>query len=130
LLLLSAGAAANSVGQLAANSTLAGMPASRQGLAFGIKQAAIPGATLLSGLSVPTIALTAGWRWAFVLAAAVAVGSLALVPPDRHRATAHQRRTWHRATSALVIVGVAAALAAGAASSMGTFLVDAAVTRG
>jgi MFS family permease len=34
----------------------------RQGLAFGVKQAAIPAATLLAGLAVPSIATTVGWR--------------------------------------------------------------------
>jgi MFS family permease len=40
----------------------------RQGLAFGIKQAAIPSATLLSGLAVPALALTLGWRAAYLAA--------------------------------------------------------------
>src|SRR5690606_24578159 len=62
VLLLAAGAAANGLGQLAANATLAAVPAHRQGLSFGIKQAAIPTATLLAGASVPAVALTIGWR--------------------------------------------------------------------
>lgn len=43
-----------------------GIPEPRQGLAFGIKEASIPVATLVAGLAVPTIALTVGWRWAFL----------------------------------------------------------------
>ncbi|GAB3948126.1 hypothetical protein GCM10027614_44600 [Micromonospora vulcania] len=68
--LLALSAAANALGQLASNATLARhVPARRQGLSFGVKQAAIPVSTLLAGAAVPTIALTAGWRWAFVAAA-------------------------------------------------------------
>ncbi|MHB1715818.1 MAG: MFS transporter [Acidimicrobiales bacterium] len=55
----------------------------RQGLAFGIKQAAIPVATLLGGLSVPAIALTIGWRYGFGSAAGLAVVGWLVVPrPD------------------------------------------------
>lgn len=45
----------------------------RRAFAFGLKQAAIPMATLTAGLSVPLLALTLGWRWAFAGAAAFAV---------------------------------------------------------
>lgn len=56
-------------------------PLPRRGLLFGLKQAAIPLATFLGGISVPVIALTVGWRWAFYGAALIGVGSLALLPP-------------------------------------------------
>lgn len=48
----------------------------RRGIAFGIKQAANPTASALAGLSVPLIALTFGWRWAFWIGAALAVTML------------------------------------------------------
>ncbi|MEK8108511.1 MFS transporter [Micromonospora sp. M12] len=50
------------------------------GLSFGVKQAAIPVSTLLAGAAVPTIALTVGWRWAFVAAAVAALTTLPAVP--------------------------------------------------
>lgn len=40
--------------------------------AFGLKQVAIPAATLVAGISVPVFALTLGWRWAFGVAAVFA----------------------------------------------------------
>lgn len=40
--------------------------------AFGLKQAAIPAATLAAGIAVPVLALTVGWRWAFGVAAVFA----------------------------------------------------------
>ncbi len=45
----------------------------RRGLAFGVKQAAIPTSTLLSGLAVPALALTAGWHVAYLAAAGLTV---------------------------------------------------------
>lgn len=130
--LLAAGAAANALGQLASNVALAErIPARRQGFSFGVKQSAIPVSTLLAGAAVPTIALTLGWRWAFVAAAGLALAALPLVP---HDGRAPGRRPGHsdaeRATAALIVVGLAATLAAGAANALGTFLVDSSVARG
>lgn len=132
--LLAVGAAANGLGQLAANAMLAGVPADRQGLSFGIKQAAVPTATLLSGLSVPAVALTIGWRWAFAILAVVALATLALVPAAPPRLTrsraARPQPAPERATGALVVIGISVALAAASAGSLGTFLVDSAASRG
>ncbi|WP_410810296.1 MFS transporter [Micromonospora sp. 067-2] len=130
--LLALSAAANASGQLASNAALAQhVPARRQGLSFGVKQAAIPVSTLLAGVAVPTIALTAGWRWAFVAAAAAALTAL---PSVGRQHSGPSRRTVSeragRATAALVVVGAAATLAAGAANALGTFLVDSAAARG
>ncbi|SCE83869.1 Predicted arabinose efflux permease, MFS family [Micromonospora coriariae] len=130
--LLALSATANALGQLASNAVLAQhVPARRQGLSFGVKQSAIPVSTLLAGAAVPTIALTAGWRWAFVAAAGAALTTLPAVPrqmPDRARRADAKRAG--RATVALVVIGVAATLAAAAANALGTFLVDSAAARG
>jgi MFS family permease len=130
--ILAAGAAANALGQLASNVALAQhVPPRRQGLSFGIKQSAIPVSTLLAGAAVPVVALTLGWRWAFVVAAGLALTALLLVPPDERTRRRHlDRREGERATAALVVVGIAALLAAGSANALGTFLVDSAVARG
>ncbi|MET7965651.1 MFS transporter [Micromonospora sp. NPDC005305] len=129
--LLALSAAANALGQLASNAALARhVPAHRQGLSFGVKQAAIPISTLLAGAAVPTVALTAGWRWAFVVAALAALAALPAVPlAERDRARTAAARAG-RATTALVVVGVAATLAAAAANALGTFVVDSAAGRG
>ncbi|MFF5176676.1 MFS transporter [Micromonospora sp. NPDC000316] len=130
--LLALSAAANALGQLASNAALAEhVPPGRQGLSFGVKQAAIPVSTLLAGAAVPTIALTAGWRWAFVAAAVAALTTLPAVPrqvPGRARRAAAARAG--RATAALVVIGAAATLAAAAANGLGTFLVDSSAARG
>jgi cyanate permease len=121
----------NVLGQLSSNLTLARyVPATRLGLSFGIKQSAIPLATLLSGVAVPAVALTVGWRWAYVIGAALALAALLVAPQD----TAGRERTvpapGERATAALSVIGIAGALAAAAANALGIFLVASAVERG
>ena len=62
--------------------------APRRGAAFGVRQAAIPLATLLGGLSVPVVAVHFGWRPVLALAAVVpllvvlALRGLPPPPPD------------------------------------------------
>ncbi|MEU4419498.1 MFS transporter [Actinoplanes sp. NPDC024001] len=127
--ILALGGAANAMGQLSSNASLSRyVPVGRQGLTFGIKQAAIPIATLLAGAAVPVVALTVGWRWAFVLAALLAVAVIPLVPTDfAHR---RQSREPGRATGALVVLGIAGMLAAASANALGSFLVSSAADNG
>ena len=129
--ILALGAAANALGQLASNSSLAvHVPPRRQGLSFGVKQAAIPVCTLLAGVAVPAVALTLGWRWAFVLAALLALSVIPLVPAGEKHVGRRRAGDHRQATGALIVLGVAATLAAAAANALGTFLVDSAVARG
>ncbi|MEE6261226.1 MFS transporter [Plantactinospora sonchi] len=129
--LLAISAGANTLGQFASNTALArGVPPGRQGLSFGIKQSAIPTATLLAGAAVPAVALTIGWRWAFVIAAGLALATLPLVPGDRTPAARATRQRGGRPTGALVALGAAATLAAASANALGAFVVDSAVARG
>lgn len=44
--------------------------AERQGVAFGVKEASVPAAALLAGISIPLLASTAGWRPTFLVAIA------------------------------------------------------------
>lgn len=131
VLLLAVSAGANALGQLASNAALSQhVPPGRQGLSFGVKQAAIPVSTLLAGAAVPTVALTLGWRWAFVAAAGLALTTLAVVPTGRGAGRRSTNGGGERATAALVVIGTAAAFAAAAANALGTFLVDSSVARG
>lgn len=121
LLALVIGGVGNAFGQLGSNRSLSEeVPAHRQGLAFGVKQAAVPGGTLLAGAAVPALGATIGWRWAFGLAAVIALSGFPLVP---RRADAGARD--HRVTGALplVVIAVSATLAAGSANALSTFLV-------
>jgi MFS family permease len=131
IVLLALAATANSLGQLASNSSLAqSVPPRRHGLTFGAKQSAIPLSTLLAGVAVPTVALTLGWRWAFGFGALLAVGALLLVPKEKPDPRSAQERQRGRVGGGLVVLGASAALAAGAANALGAFLVDSSVHRG
>jgi MFS family permease len=130
VVILLCGAWCNVLGQLASNLTLARyVPPERLGLSFGVKQAAIPIATLLSGAAVPAIALTVGWRWAYGIGALLALLALRLTPRESTR----RERTGDKgglATAALSVIAVAAGLAASASTALGIFLVASAVDRG
>ena len=82
LVCVAAAGLGNSLAQPAANLYLArGVPAGRMGFALGVQKSGIPTASLLAGLAVPTIGLTIGWHWAFVLGGLLAFAvSLAVRP--------------------------------------------------
>lgn len=97
----------------------------RRGWAFGVKQAAIMGATLLGGVAVPVVALQYGWRWVYGLSALLAVVVMAMVPPDVKRPILHgngSRMSQRRVT--IVLLAIAFGLGTSASVSMTTFLVD------
>ncbi len=110
------------------------IPVNRQGFAFGVKQAAIPFASLCGGLAVPGIALTVGWRWAFV-AAAVWSGITALVVPKSHTNLATYRAQHKDAAprdnlAPLIVLGIGFGLGIFAAAAMTAFLVTSGVAGG
>ena len=121
---LCVGGLGNAMAQPAVNLFLARrIESARQGLVFGVKQAAIPTAIALSGLSVPVIALTVGWRFCFALAAVVAVAIAAAVPrqalsADRRVDPGPDDRLPLRT---LVFLGAAGALAAMSGNALGAF---------
>lgn len=139
---------ASSASQPAANLYLSQtVSPGRQGLAFGIKQSAIPTANLLGGLAVPALALTVGWRWAFVAGAALAIGSAAALPrspgqrpaprgvtpapdSDTDPAPAPAPALIHPPLAPLLVLGGAFFLGLMAASSLAAFLVTSATRSG
>ncbi|MFD1507109.1 MFS transporter [Georgenia yuyongxinii] len=129
--------AAGAVGQLAAAQFLAdAIEPDRQGLAFGVKQAATPAAMLLAGAAVPVAAVIVGWRYTYL---AVALGAAAVsvsvsVVARRRRAGKSDRsssqvraRGFRRAP--LVALSIAAACGAAVATGMAAFLVELVVAR-
>lgn len=119
--------------QPAANLALArAIPRHRQGLAFGVKQAAIPLATLFGGLAVPAFALTVGWRWAFVAGAGFALTAALSVPPSfpEQRAPAGRGGSGVAPAGALAALAVGIGCGAAAAGSVGSFLVSTGVKAG
>ncbi len=99
---------------------------------FGIKQAAIPAATLTAGLSVPIFALTVGWQWTFALTAFLAVllvPALIRVLPRRLPSVAVKSNKPTRAPLPrrlrpfLLATAVAGAFGSGQANVVGAFTV-------
>ena len=128
------GGLANAASHPATNLSLVReVPAGRQGLSFGVKQSAIPAATLLAGLAVPTIALTFGWRWAFVGGAALALVVAFLVPAGTSgsvvRRSQETREKDARARS-LFLLALGIGLGSAAATPLGAFLVESSVAVG
>ncbi len=127
------GGLSGALAQPASNLALVrGIPRRQQGISFGAKQAAIPLAVLLGGLAVPALAVTVGWRAAFLVAAAVALLATWLVPIQATRLdplpkTARQplRGAW-----SIICLGVAGGLGAAAGNALGGFLVLAGVATG
>lgn len=126
----------NGAMQPAVNIYLVGaIPPARQGFALGIKQAAIPVSTLLSGLAVPIIALTVGWKFAYLGAGLLAALMALLILPKRgaessKTSSAQNVERPQIQIPPLVILAAAMALGAGSANALGVFLVGNAVSVG
>jgi MFS family permease len=134
LVLTAAAGAAVATCQLASNLALTrGVLPARQGLAFGVKQSAVPVATLLAGLTVPVVALGLGWRAAFMGAAAVAgLFSLGLALTDRRERTGGLTPSYggYYRRGPLLLLAAAAGLGMAGGNAVGAFYVDGAVQRG
>jgi MFS family permease len=113
------------------------IPESRQGLAFGVKEASIPAATLAAGIAVPAIALTVGWRWGFAIGLIpwlIVVTMLPSLTTDGPRLVASHQEEGSPKTPprrrALLLAAIAAGFGTAAASGVGIFLTDSAVAMG
>ncbi len=131
LLLVVAGFA-NALNQPSANLMLVErLHAGRLGLAMAIKQSGMPLASLLGGASVPTIALTVGWRWTYVAGAVVAIIAAVAAPNGRGGASrsvgtgrdAGSGRRPDLSMPILMTYGAVGLFAAAAAGSLAGFLV-------
>lgn len=129
---------ANATAQLSANVYIArNLPVRRQGVGFAVKQSAMPGASLVAGLTLPLIALRYGWRWVFVLGAALtALAVLAVAtwirpkPVPAPAATEPGRGGPMPPRIALGALAVAAAFSTAAAITLGGFFVESAIDAG
>jgi len=114
---------ANAANQTSVNLALAQAQLPRLGLAVSIKQSGLPTATLLAGFAVPGLALTVGWRWAYVGAALFALAALGLVrsavgsPRAQDAGTTAAAAATAAATGTTATTGATAAAAASESSS-------------
>ncbi|TAN20427.1 MAG: MFS transporter [Actinomycetota bacterium] len=134
LAFLAIGGIANGAAQPAVNLFLSKVvPVSRQGFAFGIKQAAIPVSTFLSGLAVPFIALTIGWHYAYAIIAPVGIILFFMIPKaprETQRASSSANGKQKIYIAPLVVLAIAMGLGSGAANALGAFLVSSSVHAG
>lgn len=114
------------------------VPIDRHGLFYGLKHAAVPTSTLLGGLAVPAVALTIGWRWAFLGGAVLALAT-ALAVPGREAsyiispvAVSEQAGPHRPATELrlLIILSIAVGLGIGGIDALASFIVSYAVDIG
>ena len=137
-LMAAAAGVCNATAQLSANVFIArDLPPQRQGLGFAVKQSAMPGASLVAGLTLPAIALTVGWRWVFVLGAVLAGAAMFLVrsrlPIDEPQSAEHATAAAEEdppPRGALGSLAVAAAFSTAAAITLGGFFVESAIDAG
>ena len=116
---------ANAANQTSVNLALAQAQLPRLGFAVSIKQSGLPTATLLAGFAVPSLALTVGWRWAYVAGAALAMASLGVVraavgaSPTRAAAAAPVPESSPRDLYLAAAVGTFLAFSAGSLNAWG-----------
>ncbi len=122
--------------QVGSNLLLANdVPPGSQGLAFGIKQSAVPFATLIAGAAVPLVGTNLGWRAAYA-GTAIAATLVVLGLAGHLRRGVRYPRSQPRVPAApfsrrqLLILAVAVGFGAASANALAAFLVEYAVSTG
>lgn len=127
------GGAGNTLTQVSTNHLIARrVPAHRQGLAYGVKQSAIPLAGILAGLALPILGLSVGWRATYGLAALGFIPVVLLLRqlPRPVRQPQRTPRSGDAPIPALALLSIGAGLATAAGSALTAFTVAAAVSAG
>ncbi len=121
---------ANAAAQVSSNLALAGGVArSRQALAFGAKQAAVPFSSLLAGVSVPAVSALVGWRGDMLAAALIVALVLVLAPPLRAGAVPGEQHGGG-VDRFLVALAVSGLCAGAIGNTLPAFMVDSATAEG
>lgn len=130
------GGAANGLGHPASNHLMSvRVRSGRLATAFGIKQSAVPFAAFVAGLTVPVLALTVGWQWAFAAASLAVLLLLAAflwfgpAPAGELAKRTHVRLTPPLLRYLLLLAG-ATTLGAAGAGAVAAFAVTAGIERG
>ena len=109
---------------------ISGVSVARRGLAFGVKQAAAPVATMFAGIALPLFAFNLGWRGTFVLATLLLPLVVFVIPRDLTGSRALDGTVKKLTDPLLIATAVASALAFGGATTVGAFLVDSVTSNG
>lgn len=126
------GGAGNGLIQVASNLAIFdGVAIRRQGLGFGAKQASVPMASVLAGISLPLIGLIFGWRWVFALAGLIALALMISAPQlDMARAAERNEGRVGRPPLSLLLLSVGGICGAMAGNGLSLFIVPSAVDIG
>jgi MFS family permease len=126
------GGAGNGLIQVASNMAIFdGVAVRRQGLGFGAKQASVPAASVLAGISLPAIGLIFGWRWVFALAGLIALALVLSAPQlDTARAADRNEGRVGRPPLSLLLLSVGGICGAMAGNGLSLFIVPSAVEIG
>lgn len=132
LLAMAVAGTGNGLIQVSANVAIFdGVATGRQGLAFGAKQAAVPMASLVAGVSLPLIGLAVGWRWAFVAAGVLAlVFAISAPEPATRSSETRKEEPMGRLPRSLLLLVVAGFFGALAGNGISHFIVPSAVDVG
>jgi len=123
----------NSANQTAVNLALTQARLPRLGLAVALKQSGMPTASVLAGFAVPALALTVGWRWAYIVGVVMTLSALVAVrltlppvaPADRKRV-----QVIESPRSDLMAASVAGLLLAFTAGALNAWVVESGVDAG
>lgn len=125
---------ANAANQTAINLALTEARLPRLGLTMAVKQSSMPGAALLSGLAVPAVALTVGWRWAYVVGAILSAVAMVMVrwalPAGAPSSSDADRPRPRSARADLIGVAIGGGFLAFSAGSLSAWLVGSGVDAG
>ena len=133
LLLALAGSAVGLIDTGGARAFADVVPLRRQGLAFGIKEASVPAASMVAGAAVPLLGLTVGWRATFALGLLLAPVVWLVLPPQVGAGRpAGAVPVGHQPPSrrVLLLIALGSAAGTGAATATASFLVPAATVAG
>jgi len=126
------GGVGNGMTQVAANLAIFdGVSRQRQGVSFGAKQASVPLAGVLAGISLPLIGLIFGWRWVFALAGLIALALAASAPElSGERAATRNEGRIGRPPRSLILLAIGGIAGAMAGNGLSLFVVPSAVDAG
>lgn len=125
------GGVGNAFAQIASNLSLAdGVEQGRQGVAFAVKQAAGPVASLLAGLCVALFSGGGGWRVVFACASATALAAALWLPVLPTGEAPAPPPAAGRATAVVGLLAAVGLLAGATGAALAAFAVDASVSNG
>jgi len=116
----------NTAGQLGGNRVLAGIGPKRQGLGFGVKQAAVPLGSFMAGAVVSVLGSEIDWRGAFFAYSVFAFATVAFAPDGPGSASALEpRRPVGQDRPVLSALAIAGFLGGAAGNGLAVLTVDA-----